>query len=173
MNRTLRRLDSIHSKLVDTISPIEDPLFSRSPAEKEWSIAEIVHHLCLVEERVIQELETELANPPRTVGFLRTLIPTSIVALRLLHVKAPRGVRPLNPPARVEVIANYDAARSRLKDLCAIHGRDRLKQLVFNHPFLGEIDGTATISFVGYHELRHYKQIREVIKKLGSSSRAL
>ena len=43
------------------------------------------------------------------------------------------------------------------------------KQMVFKHPFLGEIDGIATVSFVGYHELRHYKQIREVIKKLGSS----
>jgi len=64
---------------VDTIGPIEEPLFSRSPAANEWSIAEIV---------------------------------------------------------------------------------------VFKHPFLGEIDGTATISFIGYHELRHYKQIREVIKKL-------
>jgi len=161
-------LDSIHSKLVATITPIEDPLFARSPADKEWSIAEIVHHLCLVEEIVIKELEKELASPPRRIGFLRRFIPTSIVAFRLLRVKAPRGVNPLNPPARAEVIANYDAARSRLKDLCSTHGKNRLKQVIFKHPFLGEIDGTATISFLGYHELRHYKQIREVIKKLGA-----
>lgn len=167
MNKTLRRLDSIHSKLVSTITSIEDPLFSRSPADNEWSIAEIVHHLCLVEERVIKELETELANPPRKIGILRKFIPTSIVASRLLRVKAPRGVIPLNPPARAEVIVNYDAARSRLKELCSTHGRNRLKQTIFKHPFLGEIDGIATISFIGYHELRHYKQIREVIKKLG------
>ncbi len=167
MNKTLRRLDSIHSRLVDTITPIEDPLFSRSPANNEWSIAEIVHHLCLVEERVIKELETELANPPQRIGFLRKFIPTSIVASRLLRVKAPSGVNPLNPPARAEVIANYDGARSRLKELCSTHGRNRLKQVIFKHPFLGKIDGIATISFIGYHELRHYKQIREVIKKLG------
>ena len=169
MNKTLRRLDSIHSKLVHTVTPIEDPLFSRSPADREWSIAEIVHHLYLVEERVITELERELTNQPRKIGLLRKLIPTSIVASRLLRVKAPRAVRPFNPPARAEVIANYDAARTRLKDLCSTHGPNRLKQVVFKHPFLGEIDGTATISFIGYHELRHYKQIREVIKKLSSA----
>lgn len=169
MNKTLRRLDSIHSKLLDTITPVDDPHFSRSPAENEWSIAEIVHHLCLVEERVIKELETELANPPRRIGLLRKLIPTCIVASRLRRVQAPRSVTPRNPPARADVMANYDAARSRLKDLCATHGRNRLKQTVFKHPFLGEIDGTATISFIGYHELRHYKQIREVIKKLENS----
>jgi len=28
------------------------------------------------------------------------------------------------------------------------------------------IDGVATVSFVGYHEQRHYKQIREVLRKL-------
>lgn len=171
MKKILCRLDSIHSKLVDTITPIEDSLFSRRPADKEWSVAQIVHHLCLVEERVIKELETELAGPPRKIGLLRKLIPTSIVASRLLRVKAPRSVNPLSPPARAEVIANYDAARSRLKELCSTHGRDRLRQVVFKHPFLGEIDGAATISFIGYHELRHYKQIREVIKKLGRSNR--
>jgi hypothetical protein len=157
-------------KLVDMIAPINDPLFSRSPADSEWSVAEIVHHLCLVEERVIKELEKELANPPRKIGFLRKFIPTSIVASRLLRVKAPRGMNPLNPPGKQEVIANYNAARNRLKDLCSTHGRNRLKQVIFKHPFLGEIDGTATISFIGYHELRHYKQIREVIKKLDRNS---
>lgn len=170
MNRTLRRLDSIHSKLLVTVTPIEDPLFSQSPADNDWSIAEIVHHLCLVEDRVIKELETQLANPPQNISFLRKFIPTSIVASRLLRVKAPKGMNPLNPPARLQVIANYDTARDRLKELCSTHGRNRLKQVIFKHPFLGEIDGTATISFLGYHELRHYKQIREVIKKLNRSS---
>jgi hypothetical protein len=170
MNKTLRRLDSIHSKLLDTITLIEDPLFSQNPADKEWSIAEIVHHLCLVEARVIKELETQLASPPRRIGFLRKFVPTSIVAFRLLRVKAPRGMNPINPPAKPEAIANYEAARSRLKDLCSIHGRNRLKQVVFKHPFLGEINGTATVSFLGYHELRHYKQIREVIKKLNRTN---
>jgi DinB superfamily len=172
MNKTLCRLDAIHAKLLDTIAPIEDSTFSRSPANKEWSIAQIVHHLYLVEERVIKELESELAGPPRKIGLLRKLVPTSIVASRLVRVKAPRSVNPLSPPGRAEVIANYDAARSRLKELCATHGRNRLKQVVFKHPFLGEIDGAATISFIGYHELRHYKQIREVIRKLGRSTRA-
>ena len=41
---------------------------------------------------------------------------------------------------------------------------ERFRNLVFTHPFLGEIDGVATVSFIGYHELRHYKQIREVLE---------
>ena len=29
---------------------------------------------------------------------------------------------------------------------------------------------SATVSFIGYHEKRHYKQIREVLRKLGNMS---
>ena len=166
MNRALRRLDSIHSKLLDTIVLIDDSLFSRSPSENEWSVAEIVHHLCLVERRVVKELEKELANPPRKLPALKRLVPTSIVASRLVRVKAPKAMNPIDPPAKDEIIENYNAARSKLRELCATHGHQRFKQVIFKHPFLGEIDGPATISFVGYHEIRHFKQIQEVLKKL-------
>lgn len=166
MQTALRRLDSIHSKLLNTVGTIDDSTFSRKPSDGEWSVAEIVHHLCLVERRVIKELEKELSGSPRKLGFFRQLVPTSIVALRLVRVKAPKGMNPVDPPGKNEVIENYNVARSKLKELCAIHGRQRLKQVVFKHPFLGDINGTATISFVGYHEVRHFKQIREVLKKL-------
>lgn len=166
MNRALRRLDSIHSKLLDTLVLIDDSVFSRSPSENEWSVAEIVHHLCLVERRVVKELEKELANPPRKLPALKRLVPTSIVASRIVRVKAPKAMNPIDPPAKDEIIENYNAARSKLKELCATHGHQRLKQVIFKHPFLGEIDGRATISFVGYHEIRHFKQIQEVLKKL-------
>jgi hypothetical protein len=169
MNRALRRLDSIHSKLLNTIVSIDDPLFTRCPSENEWSVAEIVHHLCLVERRVVKELEKELANPPRKLSALRRLMPTSIVASRLVRVKAPKAMNPVDPPARNEIIENYNTARNKLKELCATHGQQRLKQIVFKHPFLGEIDGAATISFVGYHEIRHFKQIKEVLKKLSKN----
>lgn len=169
MKRSLKRLDSVHQRLIETVSPLEPGLFSERPSKDEWSVAEIVHHLCLVERRVIKELEKELATPPRKIGLLRKLVPTSIVASRLLRVKAPQAMNPINPPSRDENIENYNAVRNKLKELCAMHGSRRLRQVIFKHPFLGDIDGAATISFVGYHELRHYKQIREALRKLGAS----
>ncbi len=166
MNRTLKRLDSIHQRLLETVSPLNEQLFAHPPSENQWSISQIVHHLSLVEERVISELEKELVKPPRQLGFLRTLLPTSIVASRLIRVKSPKAVIPLNAPGKDANIAKYNAVRNRLKKLYATHGEQRFRQTVFKHPFLGEIHGLATISFVGYHELRHHKQIREVLKKL-------
>lgn len=166
MKRSLLRLDSVHQKLIATVSPLEAGLFSTRPSTDEWSVAEIVQHLWLVEERVIKDLESEIAKAPQSVGFLRRLIPTSIVSSRLLRVKAPKAVNPLAVLEKDVAIENFNRARNSLKQLCATHGHDRFRKLVFKHPFLGYIDGVATISFVGYHEQRHYKQIREVLRKL-------
>jgi hypothetical protein len=151
---------------MNAIAQVDDSVFARAPSNNEWSAAQIVHHLCLVEHAVTAELKKALAGPPRRLGFLRRLMPTSIVAVRLVRVKAPTAMNPLDSPPKAEVIGNYNVARQKLKELCASHGRNRLKQVVFKHPFLGDIDGLATISFVGYHELRHYKQLREVLRKL-------
>ena len=166
MHRTLTRLDSIHGKLLSLISEIDDERFRRRPTDNEWSVAEVVHHLSLVEQYVVNSLEHSLAQPPQRLFLLRRLVPTRIVAWRLLRVKAPKSVQPLDPPAKEQLIENFNGTRARLKALCVEHKRTRLRQVVFKHPFLGPIDGTATVSFVGYHELRHYKQIREVLKKI-------
>jgi hypothetical protein len=79
-------------------------------------------------------------------------------------------MKPLEAPALEVALENFDRARNSLKALCATHGEERFRNLVFKHPFLGEIDGVATVSFVGYHEQRHFKQIHEVLQKLANGS---
>lgn len=176
MERVLKRLDRVHQKLMATVAPLDEVVFAQPPAAASWSVAQIIQHLALVEDRVIKDLEKEVSRPPRKVSFLRRFVPTSIVSSRLLRVKAPQAVDPETNaapaeaseiPGQAAAIANYNRARNDLKTLCATHGSNRLRQIVFKHPFLGEIDGIATVSFVAYHEQRHYKQIREVLKQLG------
>jgi hypothetical protein len=169
MKRILRRLDNIHQKLIATVTPIAAEDFSRRPSAEQWSVAEIVQHLWLVEERVIKDLQRALAQEPQRVGLLRRLIPTSIVASRLVRVKAPSAVNPLAVLDKDTAIENFQQARNILRELCATHGGKRFRQILFNHPFLGKIDGVATVSFVGYHERRHHKQIREVLRKVKGS----
>ena len=167
MERTLKRLDAVHRQLVGTVTSLPPNIYSQRPAKDEWSVAEIVHHLCLVEGRVTKELENAIAREPQRVGLLRRFIPTSIVSLRLVRVKAPKAMNPLDAPARDLALQNFDQTRENLKALCADHGVERFRNLIFKHPFLGDLDGVATVSFIGYHEKRHYKQIREVLQKLG------
>jgi hypothetical protein len=167
MKRVLARLDAVHERLLNAVAPLDAEQFARRPSEVEWSVAEVVHHLCLVEQRVLQGLEKELAQPPQRLGPLYRLIPYSLlVGRRVRRVRAPKFVEPLNPPPKEEVIENYNRLRASLKALSDEHGRARLSQVVMKHPFLGKHDGVRAVAFVGYHEQRHYKQIQEIIKKL-------
>ncbi len=170
MRRALNRLDKVHARLLQTVTPLDSRIFSQRPSEDEWSVGEIVQHLSLVEERVTKELEAAIARQPQRGGLLRRLIPTSIVSSRLLRVKAPKAMNPIMVPEKDLAIQNFDHARRNFKALCDAHDVSRFKNLIFKHPFLGNIDGVATISFIGYHEHRHYKQIREVLKKIGQDT---
>jgi hypothetical protein len=169
MKKEIARLDATHQKLLDLIQPIDDERFRQRPAPDQWSIAEIVHHLCMVEQRVLEELERSLERPAVHVGLLQRLIPVRLlVGRRVVRVKAPKTVEPLDAPSKEEVIANYEQVRRTLKEFSATHGRQRLQQIGIKHPFLGQFDGVGAISFVGHHETRHIKQIKETIKKIGA-----
>lgn len=170
MKRTLNRLDTVHEKLSVAIRTTSPSLYSKRPGENEWSIAEVVQHLCLVEERVLEALKKSLEKGPAKVGFVKKLIPMRIVSLRFKKLKAPQMVTPRDPPAMDQLLRDFDEVRGRLKQMCAEYGRDRLKAISFKHPFLGEIDGVAAVSMINFHEERHYKQIRDILKKLKDSN---
>src|SRR6266404_8368551 len=102
MKRTLNRLDSTQRKIATTIGTLETGLFRKRPAENEWSVAEVIHHLRLVEERVLSDLTASVQRPAAKVGLLKKLIPMRIVSFRFLRVKAPKAVRPLNPLSKDE-----------------------------------------------------------------------
>jgi hypothetical protein len=167
MKKVFAQLDGIHQLLLDTIAPLDEEKFARRPSENEWSVAEVVHHLCLVEERMIEGLQQELSRPPQRPGMLYRFIPYSLlVACRVRRVRAPKFVEPLNPPPKETVIENYNRLRASFKAISGEHGRARLSQVVLKHPFLGDFNGVKAFAFVGYHEQRHYKQIREIIRQL-------
>jgi hypothetical protein len=166
LRRILGRLDSTHAKLLAIVNPLDSGLYNQRLTDNEWSVAEILQHLYLAEERVVADLEKGRAGNPVRVGPLRRLIPTVIVSWRLVRVKAPRAVTPTDAPDKDVVLENYAAVRKRLKGLCTTHGKQKLRRTVFKHPFLGKMNGVAAVSMIGYHELRHYKQIRELLLKL-------
>lgn len=167
MEKVFTRLDGVHQLLLSTIAPLDEEKFSRRPSENEWSVAEVVHHLCLVEQRMIEGIQRELLQPPQRLRLRYRFIPYSLlVERRVRRIRAPKFVEPLNPPPKETVIENYNRLRATFKAIGSEHGRKRLSQVVLKHPFLGDFNGVKAIAFVGYHEKRHYKQIREIIRQL-------
>ena len=168
MKSTLRRLDTVHAELKTTVKGVDPALLFKRPAENEWSIAEVIDHLCLVEGAVMKGIKLKLAQPPVKVSFLRKFFPMRIVSLRMKRLQAPKYVQPANDlPPIDELLEKFDAQRANTKEICIKEGQ-RLGQVCLKHPYFGDMDGAAAVSMVAFHEQRHLKQIRDIIKKLSN-----
>lgn len=167
MKSTLRRLDTVHAALKSTVNGVDPALLSRRPAENEWSVAEVIEHLCLVEGAVMKGIKAKLAQPPVKVSVLKRFFPMRIVSLRIKRLQAPKYVQPATElPSIDELLQKFDAQRAKTKEICNTEGPERLRQVCLKHPYFGDMDGAAAVSMVAFHEQRHLKQIRETIKKL-------
>jgi DinB superfamily len=167
MKSTLKRLDAVHAQLATTVNGVDPDLLSRRPAENEWSVAEIVEHLCLVEGAVMNHIKSKLNEPPAKLSFVRRFLPMRLVSLRFKRFQAPQIVQPSRdlPPAD-ELLKKLDALRANTKEICNREGSERLRSICVKHPFFGDMDGVAAVSMIAFHEQRHLKQVRETIKKL-------
>lgn len=153
--------------MLDLVSPLDEHKFSERIMPEKWSVAENIHHLYLVETKYVTLLGTALQSNNRGMGVIRSFfqVPPWLVGMRLVRVKVPeKAVEPIDAPPKKMVLENYDKVRYELKALCQKHDKARLKSLSIPHPMLGLFDGVNVVRFLGYHELRHYKQIREMIK---------
>lgn len=169
MKSTLRRLDTVHQQLTSAISAVDPALLVKRPAENEWSVAQVVEHLCLVERAVTKYLKSKLDQPPVKVSPLKKLLPMRIVSLRMKRLQAPKIVEPATDlPPMAELLKKYDHLRSQTKELCVQAGKERLSGICMKHPFFGDMDGAAAVSMIAYHEQRHLKQIRDILKKLSN-----
>jgi len=167
MKSTLKRFDAVHQQLTDEVTAVEPALISQRPAEDEWSVAEVVEHLCLVEGAVMGYVKAKLNEPPVKVSFLKKLLPMRIVSLRVRRLQAPKIVEPSRDlPPMDELLKKFDTLRADTKEVCVNEGRQRLSGVCFKHPYFGDMDGAATVSMLAFHEQRHLKQIREILKKL-------
>jgi hypothetical protein len=169
MKSTLKRLDAVHAELKTTVNGVDPALLSKRPAENEWSVAEVIEHLCLVEGAVMKGIKAKLNQPPVKVSFLKKFFPMRIVSLRMKRLQAPKYVQPANDlPPLDELLKKFDAVRANTKEVCIKEGPERLRQVCLKHPYFGDMDGAAAVSMVAFHEQRHLKQIRETIKKLSN-----
>lgn len=152
--------------MLSAINPLNDQAFAHRPTDGEWSIGEIIYHLTIVEERVLKELIKRCASP-KPLSFIGRLfqVPPSLVGMRLIRVRAPKFAEPLNPPPRSQNMANFERVRNELKALSQQQGRSGLLN-IYTKSIIGNFDGVNTVEFVGYHEVRHFKQIQEIILRV-------
>ncbi|HEV2984971.1 MAG TPA: DinB family protein [Vicinamibacterales bacterium] len=158
--------------LREAVEAVPEGLRDRQPAADRWSVAEVLEHLGLVEERFKTIIADRLAEARasglgaerETSPIVPTLNLAGILDRSSKH-QAPDVVRPQG--------SDWKTAWSRLEDIrrsfLGVYGSGdglALADVVHVHPRLGSLNLYQWGVWVGGHEARHTEQIREIAATL-------
>lgn len=164
--------DNLHetrNNLVKEITLLSDAQFNSKPSMNKWSIAQVCHHLVLVEEATIKAIAwglKETDSAPKERKNVRT-----ILLNRTKRIKAPKIVEPDVKPFEVLQIINLlNQSRKKLMTfLNTIEDQSILAKKSAMHPALGELPLDQWIEQIYLHEQRHIEQINELKLLLGAT----
>lgn len=176
---SLEYIDAQRADVRAAVELVPSEFRETSPGPDRWSVAQVLHHLALIETRIGilagKKIATAKAagvgTETETGSILRSLNTPKIID-RNFRVTAPDDIR---PPATVGAEAAWSALdKSREAFRAAVLTGDglALSEVVHDHPVLGSINLYQWILFVGSHEARHAAQIREIAEQLKTGSTA-
>jgi hypothetical protein len=164
-------------RLHEAVASVPPALRDRKPASNQWSVAEVVEHLSLVEHRMAALLSRQVtaarangAGPdPDTSSVVSTYADPDAVLDRTRKIVAPALVQPtgtIDPSAGTEALVQAHAAMiSSLQNANGVN----LAPLMVTHPALGPLNMYHWVISLALHDDRHAAQIREIGESLAGS----
>lgn len=165
LERGRKHLEQSRSYLQGATARLSKKQWSFKAAPDRWSPAEIVEHLALSEDflmNLIQErvMKAPASNDPRDLRAMDDKI-LGVVADRTFSAKAPEQVMPTGRFKTPEAAMQHFLA-SRAKTLAFLTNTPDLRAHVGDSP-LGKADGYQWLLFISAHTERHTKQLLEAM----------
>ncbi|MEY2366584.1 DinB family protein [Lysinibacillus capsici] len=164
MSNVKEHLDTTRTQLLQEIHLLDDTTFNKKPDAQSWSVAQICHHLVLVEEATKKAITwglkaEELSTPARKNVHL--------ILDRSRKFQAPPIVEPAEEPFTVQAMLDLLATtrKNLLAFLQTIEEPEALAKRAVKHPALGELPLDQWIEMVYMHEQRHIKQLQEIVRE--------
>lgn len=157
------------NNLLEEITLLSDAQFNSKPDMNKWSIAQVCHHLVLLDERVIKVISSGLKEIDSTQKERQQI--HSILLDRTKKFIAPEFLEPSLEPFEVRQMIDLlnDSRKKLLTFLSTIEDVSILAKKSMKHPALGELLLNQWIELIYLHEQRHIEQIKEIklIRKVG------
>ena len=149
------------NNLVKEITLLSYTQFNGRPGMNMWSIAQVCHHLVLVEQATIKAIAWGLKKVDNTQTERKNV---HLMLDRTKKFKAPEIVEPDVEPFEVQSIIDLlnDSRKKFLTFLSTIEDKSILAEKSFKHPALGELPLDQWIEQIYLHEQRHIEQIKEI-----------
>lgn len=158
--------DETRNDLMKEITYLSDDQFNRKPDLNSWSIAQVCHHLVLVEAATIKAIAWGIKEDEKTPREPRKI---DLILDRTRKIQAPKIVEPNFEPFTVQQIIDLlISSREKLVAfLSSIEDESILTKTAVEHPAFGELPLNQWIELIYLHEQRHIEQIKEIKTRLG------
>jgi hypothetical protein len=158
-------LENSRAKFLSIAGEVSDLHWRKSPAPDCWSAADVLAHVGMVEERTIFGMKRLLRAAPNPVALRKRLhLPLALSTWRGRKVRTPITLDDKRVCDKQESFAGLIAARAATVELIESTRGTDVSLYRFEHPFLGSLNMYDWFRMIGYHELRHAKQIRELVE---------
>ncbi|MCD7035857.1 DinB family protein [Metabacillus sp. GX 13764] len=149
----------VREELLNELEEIPAEKFKEKPSSTEWSPSELADHLQKIEHVMTNTLKKIAANAEEKSLPEKNL---EIITDRSNKREAPESVAPSEELMDKEhAITSLTEARRDLMTFADLIEYD-LTERALKHPVMGELSVKQWIEFIGYHEERHLKQLREI-----------
>ena len=160
----LARAQSVFFRAADAVPPEH---WGVKPSAKEWSAAELVAHLIVVERAVLGGADRITQKTPKRIPLLRRFhLPIWLVEVRTVKLKSPIPQDPGLVGDKEEMLAELRDARERTLAFLAETEKRDLSVYCWKHAFLGMLNVYEWFEMIAAHEQRHAKQMREIVELL-------
>jgi hypothetical protein len=146
--------------LIKEISALSFDQFNKMPEKNKWSIAQICHHLVLVELATVKAIKWGLREKANSHIERKNI---DLILDRTRKIQVPKIVEPSEEPFEIQQIIDMlnDSRKELLRTINAIEDPSVLKEKSVNHPAFGALPLDQWVELIPLHEQRHTKQIQE------------
>lgn len=136
-----------------------------------WSVSEVIEHLVLVEQQVVNTVEKMLRNHPHQPS--ESILEKDVDIIPLLHSKgllktkkeAPQFVRPVEHVPLEDGMERLKNVRQQLKSYLPELSERETNSIIAHHPFLNlDLNVCQWIHFAAAHEWAHIHQLNRIRK---------
>lgn len=184
--------DTVRRKLAARVENLSEAQQTFRPAEGAWSITEIVDHLSITEQNMVQLIgrllkNSESASADATTpgdggdgsssggdgvdartdtpapAFQPFSLDNYIEQIKDVKLTAPERVRPSGNATFADALTNLQRTRAAIEALRPRIETADLGAATYPHPAFGEFNIAQWLAFIGLHESRHLRQIENLM----------
>lgn len=161
----IERLNRARAGLEAAAGQVSADLWRQPPHPGAWSAADVIGHLTTVETAITEGAARMIQAQPRPVPLLRRIhVPVIFAEWRFLKRKTPISTDPALLLEKAEMMGRLADLRRRTLAFLEANAGPNLRAYRWRHPFLGSLHFYDWFRVMAHHEVRHTKQIREIVE---------